>query len=722
MSLKYCFFILFSVVFCVFLITLHPTVAAYRDAGDLAVAERTLGIAHPPGYPFYVLLGKAVDALLPLGNPAYRLNVLSALGGAACVALLFLVLRALFPRGPAPFAAILAALSPALWRLSQVSEMYSVHAALAAGIVLVAARQSVSTESTLLYAALAGLLLGVAAGNHQTIILLMPGLAWMLLDDRLTHRDKARAMGYSLLLFIAGVSIYAFLPLRSSAEPLWKWGDPDSWGAFVRMVTRADYGGAKLHPEQSTFIWSTGLIVQHCSVFMRILIDQFTILGVLVGAWGIWVTRSARFWQGVLISLLLAGPGFVILSNLPPSAPTTLPILEAHMVLPVILFVLFIGAGCASFPGRAARMAGPLVAVIAVLSFSLHAGGCMYRNQFLAYDFGKNIQRTMPPGGMIYDPDDDTAFILSYLQVVHAQRPDIKLAAWFRTRWGYEHLKQRSPELLPPRTITSGQELATVLLSYNVPRRAVMVDLPSKCPSGGGYTAVPQGMMCRILAGAHAVSLEPFERYALRGLHGRTGVARDFFTTQVMSYYAAGYSNTGMSLAAADDRDSARTAYFFALAIDPSLSAALNNLGILAFSRGQFDEAEYWYRALLKNAPDNPAALYNLGLTCKARSQSAAAQAAFAAAWEKGRYADAGNELGLMALNAGDPRRAVEIFSAVVTAQKDYVPARYNLGLAYYRLGERDLSRRWFTSYAAAVTDPAERAQVIAATSALFAN
>ena len=77
--------VFFAIPFCVYLYTLHPTVAPYRDSGDLIVAASTLGIAHPPGYPLYVLTGKIFLSLLKLGNEGYVMNVMSAFFAAAAL-------------------------------------------------------------------------------------------------------------------------------------------------------------------------------------------------------------------------------------------------------------------------------------------------------------------------------------------------------------------------------------------------------------------------------------------------------------------------------------------------------------------------------------------------------------------------------------------------------------------------------------------------------------
>ena len=69
---------LFFLSFALYLHTAGPGLVPFRDAGEMATTVYSLGILHPPGYPSYTLIGHLFDQV-PLGNPAYRLNVFSGL-------------------------------------------------------------------------------------------------------------------------------------------------------------------------------------------------------------------------------------------------------------------------------------------------------------------------------------------------------------------------------------------------------------------------------------------------------------------------------------------------------------------------------------------------------------------------------------------------------------------------------------------------------------------
>lgn len=74
----------------IYLTTVSPTVN-FIDSGELITAVREPGIAHPPGYPLYVLLGFVASHIL-WGDEAWRVNVFSAFFGALAVGAFFVLI------------------------------------------------------------------------------------------------------------------------------------------------------------------------------------------------------------------------------------------------------------------------------------------------------------------------------------------------------------------------------------------------------------------------------------------------------------------------------------------------------------------------------------------------------------------------------------------------------------------------------------------------------
>src|SRR5688572_25632332 len=77
-----------AVILALYVTTLAPSTAMW-DASEYITAAYTLGIPHPPGNPLFVLLGR-VASLVPIGDVAYRINLLAAMSSAAAAGIWFL--------------------------------------------------------------------------------------------------------------------------------------------------------------------------------------------------------------------------------------------------------------------------------------------------------------------------------------------------------------------------------------------------------------------------------------------------------------------------------------------------------------------------------------------------------------------------------------------------------------------------------------------------------
>ncbi len=100
---------LWAASLALYLSTLAPTLTWGEgnigvDGGELLAAAKTLGVPHPPGYPTYTLLLRGFATLVPIGDFAYRGNLMSAVLASLSVELLYVVTmrfaRHLWPQGP----------------------------------------------------------------------------------------------------------------------------------------------------------------------------------------------------------------------------------------------------------------------------------------------------------------------------------------------------------------------------------------------------------------------------------------------------------------------------------------------------------------------------------------------------------------------------------------------------------------------------------------------
>lgn len=210
--------------FGLYVATLAPTVLR-SDSGEFHVIPWILGIAHAPGYPLLTLLGR-LAMLLPIGDPAYRINLLDALAAAAAVGCVYLAVielngpheRARWPARAGGLAAAAAlGLGATYWQQALVGGPRPFVFFFNALVLWLLFRWG-NRRGDLDLALLAGAA-GLGLTHHPNLLLLFPALAIYLLgrDARLLLRPKSIAVG--LLAGVLPLALYLYLPLRSAQEP-----------------------------------------------------------------------------------------------------------------------------------------------------------------------------------------------------------------------------------------------------------------------------------------------------------------------------------------------------------------------------------------------------------------------------------------------------------------------------------------------------------------------
>src|SRR3989339_495261 len=68
------YYLVFIGIAILYMLTLATTITATGDSSEMVVSPYVLGVAHPPGYPLYTMLGN-LFTYIPLFNIAYRVNI-----------------------------------------------------------------------------------------------------------------------------------------------------------------------------------------------------------------------------------------------------------------------------------------------------------------------------------------------------------------------------------------------------------------------------------------------------------------------------------------------------------------------------------------------------------------------------------------------------------------------------------------------------------------------
>lgn len=197
--------------------TVCRTVTWY-DSAEFAGAAQVLGIPHPPGYPLYTMLGRLYVLLLP-GEPAFAVNLMSAVHGALAVALVYLVQRQLGAgRGGALLGAAVLASGRSFWLNSTLAEVYTTGLVfLLLTFALLMRGLKSRSANHLVAAAFTG---GVGFAAHMSVATAGLGLAWLVWHGAgRSLRVRLPVLWRAAAATLAGASLYLYVPIRSAAHP-----------------------------------------------------------------------------------------------------------------------------------------------------------------------------------------------------------------------------------------------------------------------------------------------------------------------------------------------------------------------------------------------------------------------------------------------------------------------------------------------------------------------
>ncbi len=230
--------------------TLCPVIF-FGDSGELVTAAKVGGLAFPTGYPAFLIslaifirlplqwLAPAVQTIDPL---AWQANLLSAVYGASACLVLYMLLCRMTRLPIVAFAAALClAFGRTLWQQSLIAEVYSLNILLIVSILYFDFR--VWEEKKGRYVVLRWLLQALALANHPTSLFFIPFGIYITLLYLIKSRErkKMRHIGYAILAFILGISLYLYLPIASMFNPPLDWENPETLRNFWGVVSRATY-------------------------------------------------------------------------------------------------------------------------------------------------------------------------------------------------------------------------------------------------------------------------------------------------------------------------------------------------------------------------------------------------------------------------------------------------------------------------------------------------
>jgi tetratricopeptide (TPR) repeat protein len=414
-------FILIIGAFIVYLSTVCPTVYV-GDSGELTAAAFSLGIPHPSGYPLFTLIGK-LFCLIPIGNIAFRMNLMSVVFSLATLWIVYSIIYKITSSVVSSiFGAFTLAFTSLFWLQTVSAEVYPLHTFFVALLIRLLFYWDENRDLCRL--ALFAFAVGLSFLNHLQTVMLAPAVLFFLIFTNREDILKLKALAIISVLFIISLSIYIYLPVRTQAGSAIHWGDPDTLKNFINVVSGEDHRTGYVF--NKTF---SDYIIRSKDALMLV-IQQFGVV-LLFGVWG-FITLPSLRWKIFYVGIIIFDFFYTVFLN-------TVFIEVTPFNLPtLIVFAILGGLGVSDLLTRCKKIttAGSInlykisnIACCAVPLIYLYANygtGDQGRN-YTGYEHASNILRTVNNEGIVIIGGDNNLFPVIYSRIVERMREDVTL-------------------------------------------------------------------------------------------------------------------------------------------------------------------------------------------------------------------------------------------------------------------------------------------------------
>ncbi len=431
--------------FLLYVLTLAPDVLA-ADGGELQIVAAQLGVAHPPGFPLYVMAAHLFTWLLPFLSPAYAVNLFSAVAGALAVGVVY-VTAVLITRKPLPgiIAAVALGSATTYWSQATTANVRSLTALFAALIlfalmwyrsaVIEGDRRAADRRLTLV-----ALFMGFGVTHHVSLLfLILLGLIFVFMVEPALLRSPRRWVR-PIVAGMLGLLPWLYLPLRAGADVRGASPGLATWPGFLEHALATGFRGDLFYYTTPADFW------QRLRIMGNVMSFQFNTLLLAIMLIGLLLVLKRDRPLAVLL-----GGSFAIFTVVAATyrAPQTVEYMIPAYVAAVLLMAYGLAAS-AEFLSRFGRLGSGLtalltavVAVAAVSQIVEHqsASGAAHEGTS-ARDYAGTLLAGAPENSVLLS-HWHWATPLWYLQEVEGLRPDVDVQFVFPEGESYEATWER---------------------------------------------------------------------------------------------------------------------------------------------------------------------------------------------------------------------------------------------------------------------------------------
>ncbi|MBI3984609.1 MAG: DUF2723 domain-containing protein [Candidatus Levybacteria bacterium] len=404
------------------------------DVGDLVTAAVVGGVAHPPGYPLFMVLGLILTRF-DFATPAFMVGLISVFSSSMAVLIYyFFSLKLTNSKLISFISSLILAFNYLFWFYAEIAEVFALNNLFVLSLMFVAYLYYKSKEIKYLY--LLSLLAGLSLTNHHTIVLLFPSLAILVLANYKKIFQKPKDIAKCILFFILGLSVYIYVPIASYFDPVVNWDKVKDLNSFLHLFLRKDYGtlSAGLFP---TPVAAQRVVILNSFLFN--LLTQVTIPVVVLSFLGAIYSylRDKRLFLAILLGFLISGPLFIAYAGFPITNVFFIGIYERFFAMSAIVLLLFLPLGlkylskllCKIINRDLVRLVIGVFLLIPIMLFYYNFPKTDLHNiwvgDYLAYDF----LSPLPKNSVLLLSGDTMVFNTWYVHYGLGFRKDVEVAS-----------------------------------------------------------------------------------------------------------------------------------------------------------------------------------------------------------------------------------------------------------------------------------------------------
>mmetsp|Transcript_21791 Transcript_21791/g.42884 ORF Transcript_21791/g.42884 Transcript_21791/m.42884 type:complete len:794 (+) Transcript_21791:80-2461(+) len=452
------------------------------DSGELLAEACLLGVAHPPGYPLFILFTHTFMKLTaPWLSSAKAANLASVLCGSGASGFVSLSIL-LWPRpssincflhiAVSIMAGVAFSMSPLVWSYTVGAEVFALNNLLCSILifltVLLSRKQEILGPKRTQTICFGAFVCGLGMSNQHTSILFQVPLVFYVVFW-LDRPWNVRRWIYYGVAGLAGLSPYLYLYISAGEPKIGSWGATDTLPGLLRHFFRQEYGTMTLSGFKG---FSEGFVERSWAYIQDLVLEQTIALPLaapaLVVGGAMTSIRNSHLGIALLLAFVFYFAVFHSLANLPLSMSMSREVHRRFWIQPHLIICVWLGLGAIRssefLEKQASRMRIPLLVLVGLATLALIskqvATNDINSHSYLIGAYADTLLASLPTGALLVSHTDMNWNSVRFKQACQGKRPDVTHLSFQMMPYPWFHSKQAPlyPNVTFPKLPKHGME------------------------------------------------------------------------------------------------------------------------------------------------------------------------------------------------------------------------------------------------------------------------